>query len=750
MNQPLEVQDFSGGMTDNYLAGKPNCARVFDNLLINKNKKPISVPGSVLRSTTHPQVPSGVKRIGYFWDHRSQQIEQTERHLYYIASGAYNELVGPTGNQALSIQTTTDHASKAYWNNHSLMVSDSFAKPIKIYKDGSNVLQVRTAGMPEIAAPSVISSGGAGNNYIYSFLYYYTYNVEGVVFEDFGATTQVQLSNVGAPDANVVHITAIPVLANGILDNYDTSNIKVKIYRTENDLTVLKFIGEVTNGTTIYNDSASDASITNNVTIYTNGDVLDNDTPPPSKYVHVANDIAMYGHVKENGVVIPNRIRQSIKGDIDSCPVDFVDDFPDEVMGISSIQSTFMIFGAGSVFRVDGFFDEQGRNGMVHLKISDTFGCVSNDSIVQVDDGIVFASQEGWCFTDGYSVKKIANHLNDTFKNFVLTAAQARNIWGAYDKVERRVWWAVQREASSTDNDSCVILDLQWGISEESSFTTRSNESSFAPTALIFTNGTMYRADKRGFVFTHDGAAVTDPKVDINVTPANWGRKTIIFDHTSCAFNFGTTFVRKFVPKILLTLANVTNISVQIFSINDDGRQNTPLVEIRYMLDVTWGDPDIIWGDPDVIWNKLGLIDDIRRFPAKNLRCNYKQIRITNSLTNITDSDVQGLATVDNLFKTVTLIGLNSAYPVDAVDYFISFENDDYFRQFQIITRNSDMLVTVQDALNQLPTNGNYKWEIKGYMKGQAIQIISYVVHYKMLTSSQTPFHSATDVGGNS
>ena len=747
--KPLEVKDFSGGMTDNYLAGPTNAGQLYDNLLINNNAKPFTRFGSTIRDLTYYQVPSGEKRISHIWDHRDQILEQTERHIFYLSSG-YNELLGPSGNAAFSANTESDHISKSFWNNHSLCVSDSFAKPIKVYKNDLGVFKVVTAGLPAITAPTVTAGGAGANNYIYGFAYYYSYNVEGVTFEDFGATAQVSLSSSLAPDVSAVAITSIPVISNGFTDNYDTTAIKVKIYRTENDGTVLKYIGEVTNGTTTYNDSASDASITNNVTIYTTGDIVDNDPPPPAKYVHVSNDIALYGHVKEGSVVVPNRLRQSIRGDIDSCPEDFFLDLPDEIMGVSSFQGTWIVFCKSSCYRVDGSFDEQGRGGLSYLRISDTVGTVSNDSIIQTDQGLVFAAQQGFYFTDGYRVQKISHHLNETYKTLVATDAQARNIYGAFDEIENRIWYAVQQDSSSLDNDSCFILDLTWGIREESTFTTASGGDSFRPTALLFKEGDLYRADSRGFIFLHTSIDKTDPEVNVSEFPVNWNTQAIIHDYISSAYDFGTSFIRKLVSKILTTFANVTNLAVQIYGNNDDGKKILALSPIRYNSNIVWGDPNVVWGDDSIIWNQRGLIEEKRYFPATGLRCNYKQIRITNAYTTITKSDLLGNVTLDAAAKTVTFDDVTKVWPTEYEGYYISFANDSYETQFKIVERTSDTVLTIQDPLSELPASGSYQWLIKGYRKGEILNMLSYVIHFKFITDSQKSYHFPQDSGGNS
>lgn len=748
-NDHLDAVDFSAGFTDDYLAGPINRAQILDNLLIDSNKKAFTRPGSELEDSAAPQVLNGTKRVSNLFVHRDFRMKQSESHIYYNSSG-YVELKGPSGNPAFPANTVASHISRTFWNNHTFLVSDSGDLPIKIYLDGSDTFQLRTAGMPALTAPTVTAGAAGVNNYIYAFLYYYTYSVEGVTFEDFGPTTQVQLSNAAAPDASTVAITNIPVISNGATKNYDTANIKVKIYRTENDQTVLKFIGEVTNGTTTYNDSASDTSITDNVTIYTSGGVVDNDSPAPAKFIHRNGPIVLYGGVTQSSIQYPNRLLQAIPDDPDSVPASFLLDMPQDIFGISSFKGTFLVFCEDSVHRVDSSFDELGRNGLVSQTISDTVGCVSNDSIIQTDYGLFFMAKQGVHFCDGYSVRKISIHLDITYPKYVATDTMARNIYGDYDKIENRIWWGVQTDPSSLDNDTHFILDLNWGITSESSFQTASNGDSYSPTATLFHDGNLYRADRRGYVFKHADNIFTDLRVDIGTLPSTWVKKTIIHRYRSCAFDFGTSFVRKFVSKVLLSLKNVTNIAVQVISINDDGRQTTNLKEIRYNNNIVWGDPNLIWGTASLIWNQTQLIEEKRHFPARNLRCNYKQIEITNSYTVVTNSDTLSSGTLDATLKTLTLTDLTEVWPADSVDYYLSFENDSYDTQFLVTIRNSDSKLTFIDTLGETPVSGSYKWLLKGYRKGEKLNILSYVIHYKFLSDSQKSYHVPADTGLNS
>lgn len=753
--QPLEITDFSGGITDGFINGETNRAQTLDNFLISSNKKAYSRPGSIIRDLVHFQIPDGQQRIGRLFIHRDFLLEQSARDVFYLPTGGpYQTLVGPTGNKVLSVGTVSNFASTAFWNLFTIISNDAFSKPQKIFKDNSLNLKVITAGLPHFASTPIVTAGAVGvNNYTYGFHYFYSYMVENVTFELDGPTVEVELENSDDPSISPNSITGIPVLSNGVTDNYDTTNIKVKIFRTEANQTTLLFIAQISNGTTTYSDNNSDTSIANNEPIYTTGGVVDFDPPPPAKFVHVANDFCVYAGVQEGGEYFPNRYRQSIKNQIDSAPESFFDDLEDEITGVSSIQGIPILLCKNSVYRVDGFFDELGRGGLVHLKISDTVGCVSNNSIIQTVEGLIFAGTGGFYFCDGYQVTKINKQLPQTYAKYTVTTDQAKRIYGSYDIKQKKVWWAVQTDQGSLDNDSCIILDTHWGISEESVFTTASGGVSFAPSAIIFFNDLLYRADTRGYIFIHDNNQflttenLDDPKVDVFTVPSTWVRQTVIYTYESCAFNMGTTFLRKWAPWITLTLENRTNISAQIFSVNDEGRSTKPLVEIRFRGNLTWGDPDLTWGDPTLIWNYDGLIDAKRRFPAGGLRFSYKQIKITNAYTFITNSDVRGLATVDNIAKTLTLNNTSTSWPADSVDYFISFETDNYAQQYLVIDR-TDLVLTYMDVNDTSPNSVGIKWELQGYAKNEQIGLLAYAIHYVLLSKSQQGFHSS-DSGAN-
>lgn len=749
---PMEVNKFSGGITDNIFGSPSTKAEILDNFSLLSNETPITRPGSIVDDVTpgNGRIPAGNQRISTLinYDNNSALLVQSAKKFYYRNPSAYTTILGPTGNDVFTSGSTTNVTSYATWNKHIFITHDGWPRPMKIFKDQAGVMQVRSSGLPDLVSAPTVTVGAAGTkSFLYAFHYDYNYMVGNQLFEDAGPVTIVEVLNSADPAVSPTHITNIPVLANGITDNWDTAAVTVKIYRTTNGGIDQWYIGQVTNGTTVYTDNASDTNIVNSSLIYLSDGTLDNKPPPIAKYVHIVNNIGYYAYLKEGVQEFPFAYRASHPYDPDSCPIAYRDTVEDVIQGISSVQSIPIVLCTKYIYRVEGSFDQFGRGSMNHVRISDTAGCVSNLSCVQAENGLFWAGNDGFYYSDGYKVLKISDGNNQNYKNFLANTTQKNRIYGKFNELERKIIWGVQTNSSSFDNDAFWVLDLRYGLSPMSTFTTWSGGASFRPTAIEFYNRQLYRADNRGYVFVHNELYTTDPLVNILTNPENWYSGPVIHHYRSVAFNMGSTYMRKIATKILVTAKNVTNVSIQVTAINDDGKLKRPLKEIRWRRNFVFGDPEFVWGNPDCVWNSEGLIEQWRRMPAKGLRFSYIQIDITNSYTAITNSDTIGKASFVNSSKTVILDSSTvSAWPLDCVGYFITTEVDGYSRQFQITARTNDTL-TVLDPQNQLPI-GSLKWVINGTKKSEVLNLLSYNIHWANLSKTQNTFETGQS-GGN-
>jgi len=744
--QPFEVSDFSGGISDDAYEQDTKSATALDNFIITADAKLETRPGSQVDDLVNGQIPAGVKRVGGFVNYARENetlLVQAINQIYYRNPSAYAILTGPTGNDVYSNGDDSNVPSFAQWNRHVYTTLDSFPRPMKIYKDDSGVLQVRTNGLPPLATDPVVTAGGAGiNNYIYSFHYEYTYMVGDQQFQDLGPVTEVPLELSSPPDVTPVSITGLPVITNGVTDNWDVTVIKLIISRTIDGGDTFYKIGEVTNGTTTFNDTFSDESIQTNEVLYTDNGTVEFDPQPECKAVHVVNNIGYAGCIQEDGEIFPFRIRQSIPSALSAWPASFYTDLEDKFVGLGSVKSVPLVFCERYVYRIEQSFDRFGRGAINPVRISDTAGCISNNSIVQAENYCVWWGVDGVYATDGYMVMKISDGFNRNYKAIVLAQSQTNRVYGKFDELDRRVHWGCQADSSSLDNDLLLVLDMRWGIKPKSSFTTWSNGNNFRPTALEFFNNQLYRGDSRGYVFKHHVDYLTDPKVDTLKDVDEWTVATIIWTYASLNSNFGSTFFRKMPTRFLLTCANKGNVTIQVTCINDGGAATRDLKLIRWRRNFVWGDPQFTWGNPDCVWNSEGLIEQWRRMPAGRLRLSYMQVVITNGFGIVTNSDIDGLASFDGTTNTVTLS--SGTWYEDVVDYFITTEVDNYQKQYLVSERVSDTELVVLDPDNTLP-NGDLAWELWGYRKGELINILSYNVFWNNVDQNQQTFETGQD-----
>lgn len=666
--QSLELQDFSGGITDYPFKAPLNKFEELDNIVLDPNNKPIQRPGSRPYITDVPELPVIGTRI-----HNSTSLESDvlfiaqDDHIYYPnnAGTAWVDLLGISSVVPFNATAANVRSSFAEWNGHLFATNTEFALPIKIFKDATLTPQVRTAGLPNLPATWTMTPvpGAGANSWVYYVVYIYEYYVGAVKFRDvsYSAISDTTLNRVSSSSATpVVTLNSIPVLANALGSSYDTAAITKEIYRTVNGGTVAYFVASIANATTTYADDHTvntDAAIQLGITLDQTTGTRSYDPPPRAKFVHIMNGRGYYAYTRDPATLdeFPTRVYQSIQDDPDSVPADFYIEVRDEIRGITSYGDRPIILGKSKVYRIDGYFDESGRNGPTYEEVSKVTGCVSQNSIVQTDFGVFFAGSSGFYFTDGYKFEKVSDDFNERYKEIVNDPDNTELIFGCYDPINLRVYWALPADGGTGENDTIYVLDLRQGISRNSTFTTWSNDVYFRPTAITVFNKQLIRCDSRGYVFKHLDTISNDPRIDVSKPFIDWGNATIVWKIRSVHMDFGLPQIRKWTSRILTTFRNLSSLSVQIYSIVDDDAVERPLKEIRFRSLLTWGDPDPIWGDNSIIWNQTGLAEQYRRMPAGKLRCSYKQVLLTNAYTIVFKSDDVGLTNLDTGTLIATL-----------------------------------------------------------------------------------------------
>lgn len=147
----LEFTDFSGGITENFIPGDPTRYQTADNLWVERDKMLSTRPGSRLLENLGGQIPNGGIRINeiFPFNQETEMLAVSGDQLFYqVASTAWTKLVGPDGTAAFPGNTAESHVAHAEWRGQVFLTPENLNGPQKIYRDDSNVIQLRQAGLP--------------------------------------------------------------------------------------------------------------------------------------------------------------------------------------------------------------------------------------------------------------------------------------------------------------------------------------------------------------------------------------------------------------------------------------------------------------------------------------------------------------------------------------------------------------------------------------------------------------------------
>lgn len=212
------------------------------------------------------------------------------------------------------------------------------------------------------------------------------------------------------------------------------SNVVVDVYRTENNGTVYYRITSVSsptfNDTTVdtvsYVDTATDASITSNEILYTQGGILENIVPNPCSFAAVHRNRIF---LKTD---LPNVIQYSKEWFsfesvlFNDLLTKTIDPFGGEITALASMDDKLIIFKRTSIraFTGDGPNDAGADDTFTQDELITTdIGCVDPNSVVLMPDGLMFKGDKGVYLLDrGLQVTYIGKPVED-YNTYTITSA---------------------------------------------------------------------------------------------------------------------------------------------------------------------------------------------------------------------------------------------------------------------------------------------------------------------------------------
>jgi hypothetical protein len=121
----------------------------------------------------------------------------------------------------------------------------------------------------------------------------------------------------------------------------------------------------------------------------------------------------------------------------------------------------------------------------------------------------------------------------------------------------------------------------------------------------------------------------------------------------------------------------------------------------------------------------------------------YKQIEITNAKVAIVNSEIMGTVSTNGTTNAVVLDDGGQIWPTSPIDYYVAFETDGYVKEYQVTAR-TDSTLTVSDVENVLPTSSGLNWVLRGYPRGDVLQLIQYNVNYAIFGQTQQVYRASS------
>lgn len=736
------ITDFSKGITDYIYKSGDSFSEILDNLIIDDNLGLVGRFGSRILSNDYPRVPTN-DRITKIFEFKNDLILRSLDKLYALDLGAgFTEVQGQGNRSIFYTHSAEEYIDHAVLNNQMIFTSTEYKfRPLLAYK--STAYEATTLGLPVIsslATPTVTpAAGGDSVSYIYAFVFFREYTSNSLTFQEFSTPTYVPVVSAAATEVsagNAYSIANIPELVNGLSTFWKTDtgvdDIKVRIYRTTNNGSVLYYLGDATglidNGTAVASDEVEDADLALNEILYTEGGIVENDAPPIAKYVTVAKESAWFANL----LTAPNRIMQSKPLQPYAVPGDFYIDVEEDITGIATTRDFPIVFTKNKVYRIDGQLDELGRGVLVKEVITDQIGCINHRTIVPTKTGIYFAGINGWYWTDGYNHSYISEQIDKRFQSLISLDSQVTRMTGTYHPRSRKVFFSVQEGG---DNDKLYIFDEQF-----SSWTTMSGYSGFVPTAIGVLDSSFLRADDEGYIYMHDDSILVDPHRDTTVAVTSWRADPILYDWKHVAVAMGDIRLKKWTTKVNIQIDNQTGQHVDVGAFDERSYTRRVLKPIIVVGALPWGSAGTAWGSAGITWGGNEMISKTRRFPAGKIRTRFKQLSLKNAWVTLFDSVDYDDATVNSLTKQITID--SGTWPSDIVGNSITI--DDGSQEFGILTRNSDILITVYDPGNAL-VSGSFSWKIVGYKKSENLNLQAIAYTYVPISDRGSYYESGED-----
>lgn len=272
------------------------------------------------------------------------------------------------------------------------------------------------------AYPEIISSSASGSTYNYQYIAVYkTVDGNGNVLRSL--TSPVFEAKTGAVISGTNPVSVTFAKKGLLFNDYPSTSNGVEqgvyeLYRTEHNGVIFYKVGETLySGGYIIQDSSVDSDIINNELLYTTGGVLENTYPETVNSICLSNDrlwtvgdgdLVHYSkeYVQGNAIEFNDGLFYKIGGDRN--------------IAIANLGKSQVVFKSRSCYLMRGNPASNigtGQN-LSHQEISSSIGSINAQTVVEIDNGIIFESHKGIYMISGagglsFVGKDVLDYTND-------------------------------------------------------------------------------------------------------------------------------------------------------------------------------------------------------------------------------------------------------------------------------------------------------------------------------------------------
>ena len=192
-----------------------------------------------------------------------------------------------------------------------------------------------------------------------------------------------------------------------------------------------------------------------------------------------------------------------------------------DITGLKVLGDKLVIFKERSIWV--GLFTGDADIPFQFIKTPSTVGCISGDSVQEINNGLKFLSQDGFYYFDGSNSTKVSDRIITTLDSFGKN--RFMNVQSIFQK-EVNKYWSAFTTSGGTTNNRCITWDA---INNAYGLYNGHNVNCFA---LVYTAGEerVYFGDYSGYVYQADIGSNDNPAGVETAIDGYWYSKWFTFD----------------------------------------------------------------------------------------------------------------------------------------------------------------------------------------------------------------------------